>query len=70
MIAALANATAIHQAQVEQDLHGHQHPDKRKFYVLTDYGLTARIALWVLLPKALYRQIEWTQEGAVFFAHK
>jgi hypothetical protein len=29
-----------------------------------------RAWLYLLLPRALYKQIEWTPEGAVFLARK
>jgi hypothetical protein len=70
MLIALQVALDIVAAQHEQDEKGHLFQDGRKYYVLPKNGLVMRAWLYLLLPRALYKQIEWTPEGAVFLARK
>jgi hypothetical protein len=70
MLIALQVALDIVAAQREQDEKGHLFKDGRKYYVLPKNGLVMRAWLYLLLPRALYKQIEWTPEGAVFLARK
>lgn len=70
MLIALQVALDIVAAQHEQDEKGHLFQDGRKYYVLPKHGFVMRAWLCLLLPRVLYKQIEWTREGAVFLARK
>lgn len=58
--------------QLRQDLEGDMHPQERAWVEL---GSVSRFVMWLLLPRKLYRQIEWVDQGedgvsAVFLARK
>jgi hypothetical protein len=70
MLIALQVALDIVAAQHEQDEKGHLFQDGRKYYVLPAQGFVMRAWLFLLLPRSLYKCIEWTPDGAVFLARK
>lgn len=64
-------AEEIEMTQREQDTLGADFPTQRRYYKLPkECGRGVRILLMFLLPRGLYRRIEWTTAGAVFLARK
>lgn len=69
---ALSARRAILVTQLKQDMLGSEFPGQRAY---VEIGPVHRFAMWLLLPHALYRQIDWidhTEDGptAIFLARK
>lgn len=62
---------AILMTQLKQDMLGSEFPGQRAW---VEIGPVHRLVMWLLLPRALYRQIDWieAEDGptAIFLARK